>query len=437
MMKALYLLVALMLPMSCFAAGQTKEQFNNTIDLGAGYSVPVSPSGETKLTLAEASIGADLPNGLDCSGIDWKMQFRNSLSSGLSMTDVKDLGAASVAASLSYLTAALRPTQYEALQNALKNASKKIQVAKNECRTIEASLVRSDPLGLYEQRQKAANIQASAASGQTWEAAVAGGVDSNSKWSLASTVANSQVSPTSKLTMNAMLGDVVYEKAGGKSSIKSQAPASHRLETAYKLALKDVSSEVFKRFTTGVDCGKPLFSDPDSQAAIDAFGIEMEKAIANKKPSEFAVYDRDEALVFSVKQSLSRSNLNSLSCGSVEAWKDFLPTDRAAVVQIVASQATIRGIALSIRETDVGLGNLKTISPDDKQMIDDMSPLPQLKSSFGDLKASIDEQNKTAMALLRANLHAQQERSQQAAERLKLQQQYKPAPKYPSLFGGQ
>jgi len=437
MNKHILFTMVFLAPFNCFAGGQTKAQFNNMIDLGNGYVVPVSPNGETKITIGEVDVGADLPNGLDCSGIDWKAQLRANIKSDLSLGDAKDMSTAAVAGSVAYLSASLRPTWYESLQNTIKNANKKLQVSKNDCRQIEQNLVKSDPLDLYEQKKKAKAVQAAVASGQTWQNAIANGGDSPSSWSLASTVSNSSMPSSAKLAMNAMLGDVIFKKDGDQKSIKTQAPDAYRLEHAYRLALKDVSSEVFKRFSSGENCSKPLFSDADSQTSIDDFNALMQKAIASKKPNEFAKYDRDMALVVAIKQSLARAKIGSLSCGSIEAWKGYLPVDRAAIAQIVASQATIRGISASIRETEVGLNNLKTTSPDDKKIIDDLSPLPQLKSSFADLKASIDEENKTAVALVRANLHAEKERKQQAAERLKNQQHYKPGYKSPSLFGGQ
>jgi len=437
MKKYILFTVVFLVPFSSFAAGQTAAQYNNMIDLGNGYVVPVSPSGETKMTVGELDVGTDLPTGLSCSGIDWKAQLRANIQSDLTLADAKDMATAAVAGSVAYLSASLRPTWYESLQNTVKNANKKLQVAKNDCRQVEQNLVTSDPLSLYEQKKKAKAVQAAVASGQTWQGALANTIDSPTRWSLASTISNSSIPSNSKLNLNALLGDVIFQKEGEQKSIKTQAPDAYRLEHAYRLALKDVSSEVFKRFSSGENCASPLFSDPDNQALIDDFSAKMQKAIANKKPNQFAKYDRDMALVVAIKQSLAKAKLNSLSCGSIEAWKGYLPTDRAAIAQIVASQATVRGLSAAIHETEVGLNNLKTTAPDDKKILDDLSPLPQLKSSFSDLKNSIDEENKTAVALLRANLHAQKEREKQAAERLKKQQHYKPAFKSPSLFGGQ
>jgi len=427
----------LFLPGMAFSASQDAQNFQRMIDLGGGYSVPLSSHGGGGSRSAEANIGVDLPNGLSCNGIDWKSQFKANLQTDLGLNDLQSVGDAVVAASASYLAASIMPTRYEAIQNALKNATKKIQIAKNDCRQIEASLVKNDPLGLYAQKEQAKSIQKDASGGTKWSDAVSNS-NATTSWSLASKINESALNPSSKASLNAVLGDVYMRRdKSGKTQTNTQAPDAYRLDRAYRLALKDVSTSIFDRLTSGKDCDKNLFSDEKSQAEFAKNADDIQAAISNTSEGEIPKYDRDKALVTSIKKAISNTQINTISCGSIEAWKVFLPQDRAAIGQILSANVTMRGIGATIKKTKVDLRNLKTSSPDDRELIDQLSPLPQLTVSYKDLKASIQEQNAVSMALVRASQNAQLEKSHQAAERLKKQKHYKPAPRSPSLFGGQ
>jgi len=435
--KYLVIGVLFVLPGVAFSASQSGQNYQRMIDLGGGYSVPLSSRGINDSRSAEANIGVRLPSGLSCNGVDWRAQFKANLKNDLSLSDLQAVGDAAVAASVSYLAASLMPTRYEAIQNALRSASKKIQIAKNDCRQIEAALVKNDPLGLYAQKKQSKKIQENADNGLPWSDAVAN-ADSTTSWSLASTINNSALDAKSKASLNSVLGDVFVKRdKSGKTQTNTQVPSAYRLDRAYTLAAKDVSKAIFDRLSSGENCDKNLFSDEISQTEFSDNADEIQAVIAATPEGEIPKYDRDKALVIAIKQAISNTQINTIGCGSVEAWKGFLPQDRAVVGQILSASTTMRGIGAVIKKTEIDLANLKTSSPDDRKLIDQMSPLPQLKISYKDLKTSISEQNAVSMALVRASQNARWEHSKQAAKRLKKQQLYKPAPRAPSLYRGQ
>ena len=88
-----------------------------THDVIKPQKTKVVPIAKPAPTILSSQVQANVPDGLDCSNIDWRSQLRANLNTGMSMAEIKQVGQNALAASTSYLMAALRPTYFETVQN--------------------------------------------------------------------------------------------------------------------------------------------------------------------------------------------------------------------------------------------------------------------------------------------------------------------------------
>lgn len=406
-----------------FAAGQG-QQYKNQIDLGGGYYVPqLAPE---EIDVLRSRFDAQLPGGLDCSGLDLTAQLAAELTSGLSLRDLEAVGEGALAASAAYLAASFRPTWYETLQNAAKEANKAVQTNLLECRQIEQQLRESDPLDLYTKDQQATKTAEMANNGMKWGDAKKEAANSDVKWKLKDTVAKLDRPIERKANLLAVVGDISFAKRDGISGAAGDQTDASTLDAMWLDSQKMIAEEVRKRFNGEGDCNQPLFADTESVEARQSWLNGLKEKLATE---EIPQIDRKEAWKMAVQEQLARKPERFVGCGAVDSWRaDILPEDRATIIDLTSNALALDALGLTLNDADAELRQLKIENPNQAKVVDELSPLPLLNKSYADLKAEVMERERMHRALVLAYQKAEQERREAADRRRAGRTTYKGAP---------
>jgi|GEM_PF-4153039 len=423
------LITVVLMPNLAFAAGnnlnnttsnivtQTAGSYERQINLGGGYSVPPSNRGNA----ASASVGVDANFGLDCSGIDWTTQLKEQMKIDVSMSDVKVLGTAAVASGVSYLSAAIRPTWYESLQNTIKNAKAKIGIMKTDCRTMEAALMTNDPLNILDKKQQATETMAQASNGTPLDKAQEEAAKKGMHWSLHEEIDGSKLDQKSKNVMKAFLGNLVLDAGGGKKSANADVMNNDDLEADFQKAKGKITAEAEKRLLSGIDCDKPYFTKPKEdpkkkgkqkplnnvseygskdQALVEeanANGVKL-KGKRNKKSGKLNLTKNEVQSILqiitaaSITDQLIGRTFPETSCGAYRHMNKvgMRGTDRRFIAQMVADTITIRGMAGAIEDLNAKMQALKEISDSPEGLTLAEGRIKMLESRYQKLKDKIE-----------------------------------------------
>jgi len=405
-----FLVLFLLIPGTAWAGG-TAAQFQNQIDLGAGIYVPAAPP--KTVDVLRSKFDAKLPSGLDCSGLDLNAQLKAELSSSLSMKDLEAIGRNALAASASYLAAAFRPTWYETWQNTQKEASKKLQTNILECRQMEQQLKDADPMGLYAKNQQASKTVELANSGMSWSDAKAQAAEEEVDWKLKDTIAKSNRPIEQKANLLAVVGDISFSRKNGADGVGGDQTDARTLDAIYRAAREQIGEAVRRRFSGEDDCSKPLFSDDESTKKREEWLKQLEAGL-----DDGVAADRSEAWLVAIQYQISQKQSRWTGCGAVASWReDYLPEDRAAILDLITNAQTLRALGLSLRDARAELKLLKVANPDQAKLIDELSPLPQLIDSYEDLQREINERQRVVKALVLAHQKAEKQRREAADKR--------------------
>lgn len=430
--KILLTVLFLMVPGIAQAAQTTLGQ--EMMDVGGGYQVPIAKPAPTIL---QSQVQASVPDGLDCANIDWRSQLRANLNTGMSMAEIKQVGQNALAASESYLMAALRPTYFETVQNILRESNFNLRASQASCHAIQAQLTKYDPLGIYAQKKQSEAIRKAAASGQSFDQAVASASTVSTDWSLDQNIAGSTLPADRKVALAATTGDAWVLDAGGSRKQSYSAPDSQTEGQVFKAAQKDAVAAITARFEGQTSCQQPLFTDPASQKRIAKVDKAAAKALSDAKPGYTPALKRTTVMADAAEQQLAGQNFGMIDCGAVQAWQAYTPEDRAIVLDVLGNHLALESMRLQLQQAQQDLESIKSANPDQSTLIAQVSAIHRLQGEFSTMQQNIEDQDAAQMAYVKAHKNAQKQAADMANQRLRYRDTQAPAaPTAPSLLKG-